>query len=160
MRSLHPAMLGLAAVVAGCAAAVPGYVPPSATRERMLDAQQTGGGFNEDGSYRLTDQEQDLDCKHLNGSITVKIIQMRNAGDRPNATTLAQTAQKTIQPIKGSTTYGIDTREDYRRDRARLEALNKQLESKGCKTFDLEKELAPGNTATPAPVGGAPKKKG
>jgi hypothetical protein len=152
MRSIHLSALGLAAVVAGCAAAVPGYVPSTPLRERMLAAQQTGGGFNEDGSYRLTDQEQELDCKHLNGSITVKIIQMRNAGDRKEPTTLAQTAQKTLQPIKGGTSYGIDTREDYRRDRARLEGLNKQLASKGCRTFDLDRELAPGNTATPAPT--------
>lgn len=152
MRALRHTVLGLCLALAGCAAAMPGYVPPSKTRDRMLAARQTGGGFEDDGTYRLTDQEQKLDCKHLNGSITVKILQMREAGGRAAPTALAKTAQKVVRPIKGGTTYGEDLDEDLRRDRARLATLNSQLAAKGCKSFDIEKELAPGNTATPTPT--------
>ncbi len=153
MHALRPTMLGLCLVVSGCAAALPGYSPPSKTRDRLVAAQQTGGGFDESGAYNLTDQEQKLDCKHLTGSMTVKILQMRQASDRRDPSMLASTAQSAWKPIKGGTDYGLSVAEDLRRDRVRLETFNRQLTEKGCRTFDLDKELAPGNTATPTPVG-------
>lgn len=151
MRACRLSVLGLMTALAGCAAAVPGYIPPSKLHDKMEAAKQTGGGHDDDGTYRLTDQEQKLDCKHLTGSMTVKILQMRDSESRKEPSQLAQTAQKTIQPISKGTSYGISVSEDYKRDRARLETMNKQLASKGCRTFDLDKELAAGNTATPTP---------
>ena len=35
---------------------------------------------------------------------------------------------------------------------ARIEAFNARLAEKGCATFDLKAELAPGNSEPPAPV--------
>lgn len=161
MRVVRPILLGLCLALTGCAAAMPGYSPPSKARDRLLAAQQTGGGFDESGAYALTDQEQKLDCKHLIGSMTVKILQMREAGDRRDPSLLASTAQAAWKPIKGGTDYGMNVAEDLRRDRVRLETFNRQLAEKGCRTFDLDKELAPGNTATPTPVGtDASRKKG
>ena len=160
MRTLGPLLIGLALALGGCAAALPGYTPPSKQRDRMLALQQTGGGFDEQGTYQLTDQEQQLDCKHLTGSITVKILQMRQAGERHEPSTVAVAAHRASQPFRGGSNYAVDLSDDYKRDRARLQTLNKQLASKGCRTFDIEKELAPGNTATPTPVardGGATK---
>lgn len=155
MRAIRTALLGLCLALAGCAAAIPGYVPPSKTRDRMLAHTQTGGGFDQDGTYKLTDQEQQLDCKSLTGSMTVKILQMREASGRGRPSAVAATAQKVIRPIKGGTGYGEDLDRDQAQDRARLRSLNAQLAAKGCRTFDIEKELAPGNTATPTPVGEA-----
>lgn len=152
MSALRTATLGLCLALTGCAAALPGYVPPSKQRDRMLAARQTGGGFDEDGTYKMTEQEQKLDCKALTGSITVKILQMREADNRAQPTSLAKTAQKAVRPFKGGTTYGEDTTTDLERDRARLATLNTQLAAKGCKSFDIAKELAPGNTDTPAPT--------
>lgn len=151
MRGSRLTVMCLMLAVAGCAAAMPGYVPPSKVHDKLEAAKQTGGGFDGDGSYRLTDQEQKLDCKHLTGSMTVKILQMRDSGSRKDPSQIAQAAQKTIQPISKSTTYGVSVSEDYRRDRARLDTMNKQLAGKGCRTFDLDHELAPGNSATPTP---------
>ena len=153
--------------LAGCAAMVPGYSPLPLKNDSKLKAKQTGGGFDESGTYSLTDQEQKLDCKHLTGSITVKIIQMREAPNRPRPSELTKFAQKTAQNVgkltqqvvpkgdklaTGVTSQGIDLDEDYKRDRARLETMNKQLAEKKCRTFDLDAELKPGNTATPAPI--------
>ncbi len=161
MRALRPTVLGLSLALAGCAAALPGYSPPSKARDRLLAAQQTGGGFDESGAYSLTDQEQKLDCKHLTGSMTVKILQMREARDRRDPSLAASTAQAAWKPFKGGTDYGLNTSEDLRRDRVRLETFNGKLAEKGCRTFDLDTELAPGNTATPTPVGtDASRKKG
>jgi hypothetical protein len=160
MRALVPVSVFVALVVAGCAAAMPGYVPPSPSRDRMLAAVPKGGGFDEQGQYHLTEQEQKLGCKELSGSVTVKILQMRQAGSRSNPSTLAATAQNASRPLTGATKYGTDTAVDLARDRARLEMLNRRLAEKDCRTFDLDAELKPGNTAQPQPVGDAkPKSK-
>ena len=151
-RALSASVL-VALVVGGCAAAVPGYVPSTPQRERMLAAAPKGGGVDQQGVYQLTDQEQKLDCKQLSGSITIKILQMREAGSRANASKTAGTVQDLLRPLKGTTTYGINTETDLANDRLRLEALNRQLTAKDCRVFDLEAELKPGNTAPPRPVG-------
>ena len=53
----------------------------------------------------------------------------------------------------GGTTHGADTDLDTARDRAVLEAMNRQLAAKDCPTFDLESELQPRSSRdTPAPV--------
>lgn len=150
--------VSIAAVIGGCAQAMPGYVPPSPKRDKMLAAAPKGGGLDEAGVYHLTEQEQKLDCKHLNGSISVKIVQMRAAGDRAQPSVASNTMRAAMEPLKGGTTYAKDTATDYKNDRARLEALNKRLAEKNCRTYDLEAELKPGNTAQPAPIGEAPAK--
>ena len=155
MRPLSALGLALNLALAGCAAAMPGYVPPSAKADKMKAAAPKGGGFDESGSYSLTDQEQKLDCKHMTGGVTIKILQMREAGERAKPSAPAKVAQDAMKKIKGSSSYGADTDADYKRDRARLETMNKQLAEKNCRTFDLEAELAAGNAAMPMPIGEA-----
>ena len=160
MRRLTVLWLALNLGLTGCAAMMPGYTPVPPKNDAKLKAAQTGGGFDTSGSYSLTDQEQKLDCKHLTGSVTVKILQMREAQNRPKPSAVTQLAQKTTQQVakpfnKNITSYGMDTDEDYKRDRARLETMNKQLDVKSCRMFDLDAELKPGNTAMPVPIGEA-----
>lgn len=146
------ALPALAAALGGCAAAVPGYVPPTPQSAKMKAAVQTGGGFDQSGSYAMTDQEQKLDCKHLTGGITVKILQMRDSANRYQPSSSSQAVQKNAAPLLGGSTYGADTSADFARDRARIETLNRQLVSKGCKSFDIEAELKSGNTNPPSPT--------
>jgi hypothetical protein len=146
------AALFLAALAGGCAAAMPGYQPPTPKLEKARAAAPKGGGFDSGGVYHLTDQELELDCKRLNGSITIKIKQMRASGGRGKPSFVASTAQAATRPVVGGTTYGQNLGADYRRDRARLEALNRQLAQKNCPTYDLDAELAPGNNKLPRPV--------
>jgi hypothetical protein len=153
MPRTRPYTLAFALLLGGCAAAVPGYVPSTPQREKMLAAAPRGGGFDDQGTYHLTEQEQKLDCKGLTGSVTVKILQMRDAGNRQRPSALAATAQTIARPLKGTTTHGVDIDADLRRDRARLETLNRQLSAKGCRTFDIEAELKPGNSNPPRPTG-------
>jgi hypothetical protein len=55
--------------------------------------------------------------------------------------------------LYGGSPHGIDPDAEYRRDRALLEAYNRQLSAKRCKTFDLEAELTPKPVrATPTPT--------
>lgn len=146
------AALGLALLVGACAQAMPGYTPPSAKLDRLAKLTPKGGGFDEAGSYSLTDQERQLDCKRLTGSITIKILQMRDSGNRAKPSAVAAKAQSTVQPILGGTQYGHDMAADLKRDRARLETLNGQLVAKNCPAFNLDAELAPGNTNPPRPI--------
>ena len=141
-----------AGLIGGCAAAMPGYVPDSPKRTKMLANVPKGGGFDDGGSYSLTEQEEKLDCKHLAGSITIKIIQMREAAGRAAPSAGAVALQQGMRPFKGGTTYAQDIDTDYRRDRARLESLNARLVEKSCKSFDLDAELKPGNTEVPKPT--------
>jgi hypothetical protein len=146
------AALGLALLAGACAQAVPGYTPPSAKLDKIKSLAPSGGGFDTAGAYTLTDQERQLDCKRLTGSVSIKILQMRDAGNRAKPSAIAATAQATAQPLIGGSTYGYDLSADLKRDRARLEALNAQLASKRCPTFDLDAELKPGNTNPPRPA--------
>ncbi|MBS0240744.1 MAG: hypothetical protein JSS20_01120 [Proteobacteria bacterium] len=152
MRATHIVSVGVALALGACAQAMPGYQPPDAKMDKYRATIQKGGGFDDVGTYRLTDQEKALDCKALNGSITVKILQMRDAPNRTKASSLSNAMQTTVQGVAGGPTYGISIEQDLKRDRVRLEALNGQLAAKNCPTYDLDAELKPGNTATPRPV--------
>ena len=155
MRRLTALWLVSIVIVGGCAQAMPGYIPPTPKIDKIKALAPKGGGFDGAGEYSLTEQEQKLDCKHLTGGVTIKIIQLREAASRPKPSATASAAQQAIKPFKGATTYAVDTSEDYKRDLARLHTLNKQLAAKNCRTFDLEADLKPGNTAVPVPVGEA-----
>ena len=84
--------------------------------------------------------------------------QMREAANRRPPTAIAALAQNASRPVKGTTTHGVDIDADYAKDRARLEAFNRQLAEKNCRTFDIAAQLKPGNTETPRPVGEAKPK--
>lgn len=157
MRPKAQSVCLMAMLLAGCAAAMPGYVPSTPQREKMLAAAPKGGGFNESGTYSLTEQEQKLDCKGITGGMTIKIIQMRDAGSRAAPSTAAKAVGDTWRTVKGGTSYAQDLGADYRRDRARLETLNARLVEKGCKSFDIEAALKPGSTDVPKPTIDAPK---
>ena len=78
---------------------------------------------------------------------------MRDAETR-GGSKIAQAAQSAVIPVFGGTSRGADPAADAARDRAYLEALNKQLEVKNCATFDLDAELQPRpirDTPTPVP---------
>jgi len=147
----------LAGLAGACAAAMPGYQPPTPQLEKVRQATPKGGGFDAAGSYHLTDQEKELDCKRINGSIVIKIKQMRASGGRRKPSAIAANAQAVARPLVGGTTYGQSLSDDLRRDRARLETLNRRLAEKNCPTYDLDAELAPGNDKLPRPVKGGKK---
>ena len=103
--------------------------------------------------YQLSQEELSLDCRKLTGRMQVRILQVRNSGVRGGTTAVAQTTQSLVTPLMGGTTRGADPVADAARDRAYLEAMNKQLAAKKCATFDLEAELQPRSIRdTPTPV--------
>lgn len=103
--------------------------------------------------YPLTTEELGLDCKRLTGRMKLRILQVRDAETRGGGSKIAQAAQSAAIPVFGGTSRGADPVADVARDRAYLEALNKQLESKNCATFNLDAELQPRSIRdTPTPV--------
>lgn len=143
----------------GCAAAMPGYSPPTPKSEKMKARLPTGGGMAEDGHYVLNDQEDKLDCKKLSGAIQIAILQLRESDKTPRPSGIAVAADTVISPVRGGARYGTDPDGGVARSRARVRALNARLAEKNCPTFDVEAELKPGNTGTPTPVKPAGKSK-
>jgi hypothetical protein len=103
--------------------------------------------------YQLTPEELALNCKKLTGRMQVRILQVRDFETRKQASQAAQITQKAATAVGGSAQQAVDPETQNARDRAQLEAYNKQLAAKNCKTFNLEEELKPKPvTATPTPV--------
>ncbi len=157
IRFRHLALC-LALAANGCAAAVPGYMPPNPRTEKFKAAAPKGGGFDAEGVYHLTEQEQALDCKQLTGSTRVKIVQMRESANRAPASTATKAVRRANNPLDSNAGYGFSPDDDYKRDRARLATLNSRLVEKDCQSFDIDAELKPGNTNTPTPTIGDNKK--
>lgn len=133
-------------MLAGCAQMLPGASP---TPRKVQE--DTSGTF--DGrTYALSQEELGLDCRRLAGRMQVRILQIRDADERPVGTMLSQGAQIVARPLMGGSTYGVDPAGSLARDRAMLQAYNAQLKAKNCPTFDLEQELKPRDVQhTPRP---------
>ena len=142
----------LALAVAGCAAATPGFAPPDPKGDKFRALAPSGGGLDSSGRYILNDQEQKADCKKINSMIYVGILQMREEGERYRPSVAAKAARAALSPISAGSTHGLDPDADRARAMARMETLNARLAEKGCGTFDLKAQLAPGNTEIPTPA--------
>jgi hypothetical protein len=94
-----------------------------------------------DAAYQLTADELKLDCKRLTGRMQVRILQVRDQRERTLTSKTAQAIQSTVVPVFGGSPHGANPADDFRRDRAWLEAYNGQLAAKKCPVFDLENEL-------------------
>ena len=115
--------------------------------------QKTPDTYKQGQPYELTAEEKSLDCKRLTGRMQIRILQTRDASVKVNSSALGRGMQSAVTPVLGGTTYGADPAADAARDRAVLEAMNKQLAAKKCPTYDLDAELRPRSIRdTPTPV--------
>ncbi|MGH6815099.1 MAG: hypothetical protein ACREC6_05290 [Hyphomicrobiaceae bacterium] len=144
---------GLAAVLAaGCAGLLPGE-GEIGKQQRAAQVQAAASGtYGPDDGYTLSAEEQKLDCKQLIGRMQVRILQSRDASGETSGA--SRVMQEIVAPVLGGSSEGADPEVRHRRDRAMLEAYNRQLAAKKCATFNLDAELAP--PATAAPPAGAP----
>ena len=101
--------------------------------------------------YKLSAVEEKLDCAKLTGHMKVKIANMRSTVTKPTGTAIGQTIQSAASPVFGGTRRGIDVTADLALDRAKLEAFNKRLAEKKCKTVDIDAELKGETPARPTP---------
>lgn len=118
------------------------------------------GRHQGNGVYALGPDELKLDCKKLTGRMQVRILQIRDHNERQLGTTVSRTLQSAVQPVLGGTKHGTSPDREVVADRAVLEAYNRQLAAKNCKTFDLNAELRPKPLKeTPTPIATAPPAK-
>jgi hypothetical protein len=104
-------------------------------------------------AYQLTADELKYDCKRLTGRMQVRLLQIRDQRELTLTSSAAQAVQSTVVPVLGGSPVGANPADDYKRDRAWLEAYNAQLASKHCPVYNLENELQPRSIRdTPKPV--------
>ena len=131
----------------GCAAALPGVTSGISEPAAASTSVSAGGG------YVLSSDEQKFECKQLLGRMQIRILEIRDYDERNQTSIVSQALKATVKPFFGGGTRGNDPTADYAKDRAILEAYNKQLALKGCKTYDLDAQLKPKDfKVTPEPV--------
>ena len=145
--------------LAGCAAAMPGYVPD---KGRLQLAKSKAAAKSEpqaattpvaaDGSYTPTAAEKGFSCRRLTGVVQIKIQQFRaEASRQPTSRITTATQSAVAKPMAGGHVKP-DNEGEHARDRARLVALNDLMVEKKCGRFDIEAALDPANTSTPEPI--------
>jgi hypothetical protein len=138
---IRAALLSPLALLAACAAALPGYTPPPFKEKKVVEPMKSGD-MDADGVYHMSGQEKATDCRHLRGSMMVTISRLRHRDGEAAPSALAKGANQAVAPLVGRSARGLDRDAEYARDRARLVAYNKQLAAKGCATVDIDGELA------------------
>lgn len=137
-------LLVAAALAAGALSAV--------AAEKKLKTSVQPGAVDATGTYRLSADELAFDCKRLTGKMQVRILQIRDHDPARKPSAVGNALWSMHNPLIGGSTRGMDPVAEHRADHAMLEAYNKRLAEKKCKTFDLEAELKPqAVTATPRP---------
>ena len=154
--------------LAGCAAAMPGYVPDKGRLQLAKDkaaAKADPPAANPvaaDGTYTPTAKERGFSCRRLTGVLQIKIQQFRaEASRQPTSRVTTATGAAMAKPMAGGRVKP-DTESEHARDRARLAALNELMIEKKCGRFDLATALDPANAAAPElikPEGKKEKKK-
>lgn len=163
MRTNHLAPSLIAALVlAGCAAAAPGYEPVSKANMKRLEAEAKApppsGGMTAQGTYVLTDQEKGYDCRKLSSLVQIGILRLREVDKRPQKSAFNDVGRQVHSIL--SPKQKFEGTANPVEERARIEAYNKALAEKRCRTFDIEAGIkAPVRAPVPAPVIPDPKKK-
>ena len=137
-------ILAVLPLLASCAA-VPGYTPPplegSHEKNKFVKPLESGD-VGPEGRYEMSAAEKAMDCKRLTGSIQITISRLRDPLVRQEPSAISSAAQTLSTPLYGGSTKGGDRKAIYARERAKIEAYNDELAAKGCKTVDIEAELA------------------
>jgi hypothetical protein len=132
---------GTLLLLTACAAAMPGYTPPSFKEKSKFGTALESGDVQQDGRYEMSSTEKAMDCKRLSGSMQITISRLRDSHIRAEPSATAAATQKMAAPVFGGSAIGADRQAVYARERAKLDAYNRELSAKGCKTVDIEAEL-------------------
>jgi hypothetical protein len=124
----------LIVLLAGCSGPLPDVGAP---------ATAPATGSHRPDEYTLSADELKLSCKKLTGRMQVRILQIRDYDQRKKPSATSRLAQQATGSLYGSAPSGSEPEAEHRRDLAMLEAYNRHLATKRCKTFDLEAELRP-----------------
>src|SRR5215471_12661597 len=75
-------LLAAVAWLAACAAALPGYSPPSFKEPNKYAVPLESGDIGSDGRYAMSATEKAMDCKRLTGSMLITIARLKDAQTR------------------------------------------------------------------------------
>ena len=148
MRQLigSAALLGVTLLMAGCSQST---LPEHELSQAPAAVPSDAAGIPPAAAgYTLTADEMKLDCPKLTGRMKVKIANMRSTVSGPATTQASRVLQGATAPIMGHSLRGADIAADLQRERAQLEAFNRRLAEKKCRTLDLDAELR-GQPAAP-----------
>jgi hypothetical protein len=135
------AILAVPLLTAACAA-MPGYSPPPFKEASKHSKPMESGDVQADGNYEMSADEKAMDCKRIAGSMQITISRLRDPYSRMEPSSGARVAQSTATPVFGGSNIGADRERMNERDRAKLEAYNRELASRNCKQLDIEAELS------------------
>lgn len=138
---LRAVIFSALSLLAACAAAIPGYTPPPFKESKVVQPMKSGD-MDAAGAYHMSNQEKATDCRHLRGSMMVTISRLRQRAGEVGTSPFAVGANQVATTLFGGSSKGLERDAEYKRDRARLEAYNAHLASKGCPTVDIDAELA------------------
>ena len=99
--------------------------------------------MTDERTYELSEPDKGRDCKRTLGSMQITIARLKDPGFRSRAVRrfLADPIWQ-CDDLTGASARGADRQAEYARERARLDAYNRLLASKNCKTMDIDAELA------------------
>lgn len=134
-------------IVSGCAAT--NLENSDATAALVTPAVTEHGAYK---SYALTPKEKDLSCKQLSGRMQLRILEIRDYNERMQASGLSRAVEAIVSSTVGHGEQAAVSDSKYAEDIAVLEAYNRELAEKGCKSYDLAEELKPKDASvTPLP---------
>jgi hypothetical protein len=137
------ALPAAALLLGACAAALPGYSPPPLKEKKTAKVVGlTSGEMTGEGTYELSELDKARDCKRTLGSMQLIITRLKDPVFRAEPSAVSSSLQTGSAAIAGGSARGADRQAEYARERARLEAYNRLLASKNCKTMDIDAELA------------------
>jgi hypothetical protein len=146
--SLKPAALVLTALVIAMPLASVWSADDQKTADRKAAAdikkklgKALSSGEVKDGRYELGEDELAMDCRRMTGSMKITINRLRDAATRKGGTAVAETAHSFVPLVTQGSTASADRQSSLARERAKLDAYNRQLAARNCKTLDIDAEL-------------------
>jgi len=88
----------------------------------------------------------------LTGVMQVRILQMRGMEGHASSSLAARSLHNVSQSVFGAKARASDPEEQYTQDHAMLEAYNRQLAAKKCKTINISAELKADASANSTPT--------
>lgn len=131
----------LVSMLAACGAAVPGYSPEPIKPQSKFAKALEGGQVAADGHYQLSGDEKAMDCRRMTGSMQITMARIKDSHARMEPSALSSSLHKSTPGMVGGSTIGADRSASYARERAKLDAYNRELAAKNCKTVDIDAEL-------------------
>ena len=114
----------------------------AADMKKKLGKALSRGDVKEDGLYEMSKDELAMDCMRMTVSMKITINRLRDAATRQGGgSNLAEQAHKSVPIIMQGSTAAADYRATQARERAKLDAYNRNLAARNCKTLDIDAEL-------------------